>query len=170
MKEKWEKNISNPDEIAINKLLSTYIDPTENNHNADQVNKINKGIIKLFKINDNNKITLNLKGIESIQISKIIYININELNELFNKIYHILIYNEAIDDTTPDPNKRVKNGPSILYNNIPRLNSSHINRIIKTIGKPGNRKKLDPDSEEHCNNLDNCYISLQNLKITYIGI
>ena len=35
-----------------------------------------------------------------------------------------------------------------MYNNIPKLNQSHIDRINRIIGSPGNRLKLDPDSEK----------------------
>ena len=144
----WRSKIENANDDVISKLLNATRDPTENQHNKAEIDKINTGIAGLININKNDKISLNVHGINSIQLSEILPINNINLNELFNELYNILIYNEEADKQIQPPNNRIKNGSTVLYPNVPILNSSHINRINNIIGSPGNRLYLDPDSEE----------------------
>ena len=56
----WNLNFINPDEAAMTKLLNVIIDPSENKHDLESVEKINKEITKLFQINENNKFALDV--------------------------------------------------------------------------------------------------------------
>ena len=142
----WKSNIINPDETAIRKLLNATIDPSEHKHD-DATNVKNKDLAQLVKITDDNKISLNIDGINSIKAADIIIIDNIKMIKLYDDIHKQLIYDKNKDETIKLPNDRVKNGPTVLYGNVPKLNDSHINRINITIGNPGNRFKLDPDGE-----------------------
>ena len=147
IRDNWNKTVLNNDDDAIIKLLNATTDPTEYKHNIDRVNEINNGIAGLFQINQDNKILLDIDGINSIQIAEILTIDNDKLNLLFEDINRTLLYDKMADNEITDPNKRVKNGSNVLYTNIPKLNNSHIDRIHEIIGYTGNRLKLDPDSE-----------------------
>ena len=142
----WDSKFVNPDKTAINTLLTHIMNPNDNENNMDKVNKINKLLADMFYIQPNGKIKLDLDNIYKLPASSIISINKDDMNYLYNDIAKVLTYDTTKDMLESDPNKRVKNGPKLLSTNIPRLNKSHINRIIQTIGECNNRFLLNPDN------------------------
>ena len=145
--QKWKDKIINPNEQAISKLLQNVIDPNQNEHNMDEVHKINSSMAKLFQINHQGRIALDLKQIQSLPASNILSIDNIELNNIFDGISKTLKYNIELDQKTSEPNKRIRNGPKILYGNIPRLDDLCINNINTIIGNTGNRLLLHPKNE-----------------------
>ena len=144
--QKWESKFINADKNAVNSLLSHVMDPIENEHNKDKVNKINKLLAELFHIQENGKIKLDLKNINNLPASSIISINKTNMDMIYNDICNILLYDATKDELEQNPNNRIKNGTQIIPFNLPKLNQSHIDRIHKTIGNCNNRFLLKTDN------------------------
>ena len=143
----WDDRFINHNKIAINKFLKNILDPINNEHNIDEINKINKSMANLFQINNQGRIALKLNQIHALPASNILSINNNDMNNLFEEIYNILKYDPEVDKEILDPNKRIRNGPQVLYPNTPKLNEFHINQISTIIGDKGNRLLLYPEDE-----------------------